>query len=328
MSNSFAGEVGGTTVTLREVGMREGLQSDGTVLATAQKLELLHGLISADCREINAVSFVSPARMPHMADAEELLRALGDERGGIELSGLVPNDRGLARALAMHSEGLLDRILLVFMDSEAGLAANGMTASRGQLLNQLRRHAATASEAGLHVSVFLSMAFGSSLEGRMDPAKVQRSAADITAIPGVGELILSDSVGHADPMQVHDLLTRLTGVLATERRIGLHFHDTRGAALANVVAALASPFQSIVFDGAFGGWGGDYPFIPEAYGNVATEDLAEMLHGMGLDVGIDVEKVMDVSRAYSGYSGRAVESRLHAAGPVAWKRIVPAAGAA
>jgi isopropylmalate/homocitrate/citramalate synthase len=328
MSSSFADEVGGTTVALREVGMREGLQSDGMVLPTAQKLKLLRGLISASCREINAVSFVSPARMPHMADAEELLRALGDERAGIELSGLVPNDRGLARALTMHGEGLLDRILLVFMDSEAGLAANGMTASRGQLLDQLRRHTATASEAGLQVSVFLSLAFGSSLEGRMDPAKVQRSAADITAIPGVGELILSDSVGHADPMQVHDLLTRLTGVLPTERRIGLHFHDTRGAALANAVATLASPFQSIVFDSAFGGWGGDYPFIPEAYGNVATEDLAEMLHGMGFDLGIDVEKIMDVARAYSGFSGRAIESRLHTAGPVAWKHIASTVGAA
>lgn len=319
MNRSFANEVRSTTVTLREVGMREGLQSDGTILPTHQKLELLRGLIDANCREINAVSFVSPARMPHMADAEELLRALGDERTGVELSALVPNDRGLARALTMRREKLLDRIFLVFMDSEAGLAANGMTATRAELIDQLRRHAATAAEAGLQVSIFLSLAFGSSLDGRMDPATVLRSAADITAIHGVGELILSDSVGHADPLQVHDLLTHLTDVLPTERRIGLHFHDTRGAGLANAVAALASPFQHIVFDGAFGGWGGDYPFIPEAYGNVATEDLAEMLHGMGFDLGLDVEKIMDVARTYSGYSGRPLESRLHTAGPVTWK---------
>jgi hydroxymethylglutaryl-CoA lyase len=319
VTGTFENTLSTTAVAVREVGLREGLQSDPMVLTTEQKRELFQGLVEANCHEINAVSFVSPKRMPHMADAEELLRSLGELRQGVEISGLVPNERGLDRAIAMRNEGLLDRILLVFMDSEAGLSANGMTASRTELLDQIRRSSAAASETGLKVSVFISLAFGSSMEGWMDPRRVATAATEIVEIEGVGELIISDSVGHADPLQVHRLLSRLAEVLPVERRIGLHLHDTRGAGLANVVAALASPFQSFVFDAAFGGWGGDYPFIPEAYGNVATEDLAEMLHGMGYQHGIDIGKIMEVTGEYAGLSGRSVDSRLSKAGPVAWK---------
>lgn len=325
MNECFDTAILGTTATIREVGMREGLQSDATVLTTDQKVTLFRGLVAAGCREINAVSFVSPKKMPHMADAESLLRSLGDARKGITISGLVPNNRGLERALAMHDEGLLDTALLVFMDSEDGLAANGMTASRSDLLTQIERSAATAAEVGMNVSVFVSMAFGSSIDGWMDPARVVTSAAEIHGMPGVTEMIISDSVGHADPLQVVRLLTALAEVLPTDQRIGVHLHDTRGAGLANVLAALASPFQHIVFDAAFGGWGGDYPFIPEAFGNLATEDLAEMLFGMGLHQDLDVDKIMQVTDDYAGYSGRRVEARLSAAGPVRWKRARPAA---
>jgi isopropylmalate/homocitrate/citramalate synthase len=319
MTVSFEDTLRGTAVAVREVGMREGLQSDPTVLSTEQKRELFRGLVEAGCREINAVSFVSPKRMPHMADAEALLRSLGDLRTGIDISGLVPNERGLDRALVMAREGLLDTIFLVFMDSEAGLSANGMTASREQLLAQIARSAVTAQQEGLRVVVFISLAFGSSIDGWMDPQRVVTAAEEISRIDGVDELILSDSVGHADPLQVHRLLGRLADVLPTDRRIGLHLHDTRGAGLANVVAALASPFRSIVLDAAFGGWGGDYPFIPEAYGNIASEDLLEMLHGMGVVHGIDVERIMAVASQYASISGRDIDARLHKAGPVTWK---------
>lgn len=320
MSKQFDNAILATTTTIREVGMREGLQSDPTVLSTDQKVSLFRGLVEAGCREINAVSFVSPKKMPHMADAEDLLRSLGEARAGTTISGLVPNDRGLERALVMHNEGLLDTALLVFMDSEAGLAANGMTASRSALLAQIERAAATAAEEGMNVSVFVSMAFGSSIDGWMDPARVVASAAEIHGMPGVTEMILSDSVGHADPIQVFRLLTSLAEVLPTDQRIGVHLHDTRGAGLANVLAALSSPFQDIVFDAAFGGWGGDYPFIPEAFGNLATEDLAEMLFGMGFQHGLDVDKIMRVTSDCADYSGRRSEARISTVGPVRWKR--------
>lgn len=320
MTEHFIDDLLGTTVDLREVGLREGLQSDPTILSTEQKVALFEGLVRAGCSEINAVSFVSPTRMPHMADAEDFLRALAPARAGITLSGLVPNDRGLERALAMRAESLLDTIFLVFMDSEAGLAANGMTAGRAELLAQIERSAATAAEAGLAVSVFISLAFGSSIDGWMDPARVVASAAEIAAMPGVSEIIFSDSVGHADPRGVFELLTAAARVLPTDRRLGLHLHDTRGCGLANVLAALASPFRHLVLDAAFGGWGGDYPFIPEAFGNVATEDLAEMLGAMGVPHGIDVDVVGEVTRSYAQLSGRSIPAKLAEVGPVRWKR--------
>jgi hydroxymethylglutaryl-CoA lyase len=320
VSEHLIDDVLGTTVDLREVGLREGLQSDPTILSMEHKVALFQGLVDAGCQEINAVSFVSPKRMPHMAGAEEMLRALGPARTGITISGLVPNDRGLDRALAMGEEGLLDTILLVFMDSEAGLAANGMTAGRDELLAQIGRSASAAAAAGLNVSVFISLAFGSSIDGWMDPSRVVASAAEINTMPGVSEIILSDSVGHADPRQVFELLTASAEVLPTAQRLGLHLHDTRGCAMANVLAALASPFQHLVLDAAFGGWGGDYPFIPEAFGNVAMEDLAEMLQAMGVKHGIDVEAIGAVTRSYAEISGRSIPAKLAEVGPVSWKR--------
>jgi len=309
-----------TEVTVREVGLREGLQSVADVLPTAAKVELFRGLKEAGARELNAVAFVNPAKMPQMADAEAFLRALGELREGTVLTALVPNDRGLERALALRAEGLLDGILLVFAESESVLAANGMTATHEQLLEQIARHAARAGEAGLDVSVFISTSYGCSIEGWIDPARVVEHAARLHAMDGVSELVISDSTGQADPLQVLRLFTALAEALPVSERICAHFHDTRGAGLANVVAAIASPFERIVVDAAFGGWGGDFPFIPEALGNVATEDLVELLVGMGIDSGIDVEGVMAVSRSYAEQSGRRIGARLHASSPIAWKR--------
>src|SRR4029078_9091785 len=124
----------------------------------------------------------------------------------------------------------------------------------------------------------------------------------------------------ADPLQVHGLLTEVATVLPTDQRLGVHLHDTRGAGLANVFAARTSPFAHIVIDAAFGGWGGDWPFIPEAFGNVATEDVVEMLIGMGFDSGIDVARVMAVSKNSANLSGRPMGAKLVDAQPIAWKR--------
>jgi len=320
MKNAFEATIAAKHVTVREVGLREGLQSDTKVLATADKVELFRGVVDAGCKEINAVSLVNPKRMPQMADAEEFLAAARDLRGDIVVSALVPNLRGLERALELRKEGLLDTALLVFMDSERGLAANGMTAGRAELLDQIALSTERAVDAGMNVSVFISLAFGSSLDGWVDPARVVRSAEDIQAIPGVAEIIVSDSVGHADPLQVHRMLSDLANVLPTDKRLALHLHDTRGAGLANVIGALNSPFEHLVFDAAFGGWGGDFPFIPEALGNLASEDLVEMLAGMGFDLGIDVDGLIGVARRYSQLSGRPIESEVPTCGPIRWKR--------
>lgn len=317
---SVAETVTSTHVDFREVGLREGLQSHDLVLDTERKVEYLRRLREAGCRELNAVSFVHPRTMPQMADAEAFLRALGPLRDGLVLSGLVPNDRGLDRAVAMAEEGLLDTIFVVFSESVWTLAANRMTDTHEALIEQIARHAQRAAEAGLETSVFISTAYGCSIEGRIDPESVLEHARRLWAMDGVGEIIISDSTGQADPLQVLRLLTALAGVLPTDRRLGVHFHDTRGAGLANVFAALQSPFEHLVIDGAFGGWGGDWPFVPDAFGNVASEDVLEMLVGLGFDPGIDVASVMAVTADYAELSGRPVGAKLRDAKPIAWKR--------
>jgi isopropylmalate/homocitrate/citramalate synthase len=325
MTGELEERILGTRVSYREVGLREGLQSTDHVLPTEAKIALFRGLKEAGVREFNAVAFANPAKMPQMADAEAFLRALGPLREDTTLSGLVFNDRGLERALAMHAEGLLDDILLIFAASPAALAANGMEGSVEPLMERIERSAARAAAADLGVIVFLSTAYGCSIGGRIEPADVVGYAARLHAMEGVRELIVSDSTGQADPLQVLRLLTDLSTVLPVEERLTLHFHDTRGAGLANIFAALLSPFEQLVLDAAFGGWGGDFPFVPEALGNVASEDLLEMLVGIGFDLGVDVERVMGVTREYAQLSGRAIGARLHASGPIQWKRgLAPA----
>jgi hydroxymethylglutaryl-CoA lyase len=315
-----------TRVAVREVGLREGFQSDGMVVPTAKKVEYFRRLKAAGATEMNVCSFVHPVKMQQMADAETLLRALGDLRDGVELSALVPNDRGLQRALTMAGEGLLDRIFVVFSESISTLRANGMTDTHDALLAQINRHSQTAAEAGVRTSVFVSTSYGCSIEGRIEPGRVIEHARQIHDLQGVDEVIISDSTGQADPLQVLRLLTGLAEALPTDERLCVHFHDTRGCGLANIFAALCSPFQSLVIDAAFGGWGGDFPFVPEAFGNVASEDVLEMLVGLGFGELIDVREVMAVTRDYHELSRRPVSAKLVDADPIAWKReSVPAA---
>lgn len=310
----------GTRVDFREVGLREGLQSHGMIVPTAQKVDYFQRLRAAGCEELNVVSFVHPRTMPQMADAELFLRSLGQSREGAVLSGVVPNDKGLERARQMREEGLLDLAFLIFAESTSTLEANRMTASHDALLDQIERSAASSQEIGLGISVFISTSYGCSIEGRIDPDRVLEHAARIQSMTGVDEVIISDSTGQADPLQVLTLLTELAEVLPLDQRLGVHFHDTRGAGLANLFAALQSPFEHLVVDAAFGGWGGDWPFVPEAFGNVASEDVLEMLIGIGFDIPIDVAEVMTVTHDYHELSGRPVGAKLIDAPPVAWKR--------
>jgi isopropylmalate/homocitrate/citramalate synthase len=315
-------------IEFREVGMREGLQSHDSILETREKIELFRRLREAGCREINAVAFVHPQRMPQMADAEDVLRGLGPLREGVVISALVPNERGFQRALRMREEGLLDVIFLVFAESTAALVANGFTPEHEPLIKQLEGIAAEAKAVGLGVSVFVSTAYGCSVQGYVDRAGVIEHAQRLASIPGVTELVISDTTGQADPMQVLRMLSALGEVFPTGRRVAAHFHDTRGVGLANVFAALMSPLEHIVIDGAFGGWGGDWPMLKEAYGNVATEDVVEMLVGLGIDVGIDVDQIVEISRDYSERTRRPLGAKLPSASPIAWKHERLTAGAA
>lgn len=313
-----------TSATIREVGLREGLQSTDQVLATDAKIDLFRGLVAAGCTEINPVAFVNPRRMPQMADAEDFLRGLGGLRDGVVLWGLTLNDQGLERALVMRGEDLLDGILTVFSLNSDGMAANGITSDSDQLLDEIAARAERATAAGLRVAVFLSGVFGDRDGGAVAPDRVIACAERIRGFAGVDELIVSDSTGHADPLQLLSFLTDLSTVVPPAQRLGIHLHNTRGAGLANVVAALLSPFENLVLDAAFGGWGGDYPYVEESFGNVATEDLGEMLIGSGINHGLDIDAIIAVTRQYAAASGRPPGSKLPEASTIAWKRPSPA----
>lgn len=321
MLDQLTAKLANTKVDIRDVGMREGLQSHTMIVPTARKIGLFNGLVAAGVKEINAVSFVSAKKMPHMADAEALLEGLGDARSGIDLSGVVFSEGGLARALKLREKGLLDTIFLVFSPITSSMAANGITPDPADLLDQIERSAAVAADGGLKVSVFVSESFGSPVEGWVDPQLVLKNVDRIWNMKGVGELVISDSSGQADPVQVLSLFTQLAEILPIDQRITFHVHDSRGAGLANILAALNSPFQHFCLDSSFGGLGGDYPFVPDAFGNVATEDLVEMLHGMGIETGVDPDKIVAVSREYAEISGRPLGSRLSGCSrSINWKR--------
>jgi isopropylmalate/homocitrate/citramalate synthase len=195
-----------------------------------------------------------------------------------------------------------------------------MTPDLEKRIGEIDRWAWLAKESGLRVIVFISAAFGCSIEGEVSADIVLQTASRLSRIASVDEIVISDSTGQADPLQVITLLTRLADAIAVDRRLGLHFHDSRGAALANIFAALLSPFNSVVVDCAFGGWGGDVPFIPEAAGNVSSEDTAEMLAGLGYDLGIHVEDVITVAREAQRVLDLPLRSRVAETGIVRWKR--------
>ena len=308
------------TVVLREVGLREAIQAQPKEVATDTKARWVHQLVGAGYTEINPVSFVSPKAMPQMADAESLLDQIADAIApGTRLSGLAPNQRGVDRAIAAREREHLHEAIMVTAATSSTLRNNGMTADLDARMAEIERWSALCQEADLGVIVFISAAFGCSIEGRVDPDVVLDQAEKLDRLEAVDEIVISDSTGQADPAQVHGLLTQLASAVSADRRLGLHFHDSRGAGLANIVGALLSPFDQLVFDTAFGGWGGDVPFIPEAAGNVSSEDVAEMIMGMGFDVGIDIERVIEVTDEAARAMDLTSRSRVADTGPVKWK---------
>jgi isopropylmalate/homocitrate/citramalate synthase len=328
MATDFLTHMKNTKITIREVGLREGLQSHQAVLATADKARLFRGLVAAGCREINACAFVNPNRMPQMADAEDLLRAIAPDAQGVDVSCTVLNERGMERAVRMRQEGLMQTALFVFSTNQAGMRANGIMADTEELFDQIARCAVRCVPEDMRSVVFISGAFGDNEEGRVDPEMIYVWAKRLYDLPGISEILISDSTGQADPLQIYNFFRGLADVLPRDKRIGLHMHDTRGAGLANIAFALASPFEHFVLDSSFGGWGGDYPFVDDSFGNVPTEDLAEMLSGMGFETGIDVEAMLKVTRDYSNLVGRGIGSKLHfSSGPLHWKRAQSRTGA-
>jgi hydroxymethylglutaryl-CoA lyase len=291
-------------VRIYEVGPRDGLQNEPAPVSTEAKLRYLDLLAAAGLREIEATSFVAPRAIPQLADADELLRALR-RAAGVRYPVLVPNMRGLERAEAARADALA-----VFTAATDEFTRRNIGQSVAESLATLAPVLARAGELGWWRRGYVSTAFGCPYTGRVDPATAVDVGVRLLEI-GVDEVCFGDTIGVGVPSQVGAIAS-----LAVERgipldRIAFHFHDTRGTALANVVAGLAAGVRC--FDSSAGGTGG-CPYAPGAAGNLATEDLVYLLDGLGYDHGVHLGGVLEAARFIAATLGRPLATKVGQAG--------------
>jgi hydroxymethylglutaryl-CoA lyase len=295
-------------VSIREVGPRDGFQNEPEVIATADKVRLIDLLARTGLRRLEVTSFVRPDVIPQLADAGEVLAAI-DPPDGVSLSVLVPNERGLENALRQRERF---HEINVFLSASETHNRKNVNRSIEESLTGLERVLARARAEGLRCEGVISVAFGCPYEGDVPRERVLEIARRLVTA-GCEEIALGDTTGMANPVQVErifdglDLGVELTG----------HFHNTRGQGLANAVAALRAGVRS--FESSFGELGG-CPVPPGATGNIATEDLVSMLHEMGYQTGIDLEKLVAAAREAQAVLGRSLGSHVLTAGPVEWHR--------
>jgi isopropylmalate/homocitrate/citramalate synthase len=287
------------TIVLCDVGPRDGLQNEPETLEPAVRAELAGRLAAAGLPRIEAVSFVRDDRVPQMAGAEEVAALL--PRNGTEWSGLVLNERGYDRFRAAR----LDRVNLTFAATESFNRRNG-NMSLAEALAGVGRILERAAGDGVPATVTLSVAFGCPFEGAVDPKAVIRL---LERLEGAGEVVLADTIGVATPGHVRSLVERAREL---GRPVGFHGHNTRNTGYANALAALEAGAE--VLDASVGGIGG-CPFAPRATGNVATEDLVYLLHGEGIDTGVDLDALVSVSTWLEELLGRTLPGYVYRAGP-------------
>lgn len=286
-----------TAVTVVEVGPRDGLQNESARISTADKIAFIDRLTAAGLREIEVSAFVSPKWIPQLDDAEEVFAAI-TRREGTRYSALVPNMAGLERAVAA---GVTD--IAIFVSASETFSRKNTNRSIDESLTTYREVTTAALAAGLRVRGYLSAAFGCPFEGAVSPDRVGVLTRQLLEL-GVFEVAISDTIGIAHPGQVRSLLPMLLATMPPTR-LALHFHDTHGMALANVLAAL--DFDIKTFDASAGGLGG-CPYAPHATGNVATEDVLYMLHGLGIETGVTINAVSDAALALAPAVGHTLAS--------------------
>ncbi|MSP63444.1 MAG: hydroxymethylglutaryl-CoA lyase [Myxococcales bacterium] len=275
-------------IRIREVGPRDGLQDIARFVPSDDKVRLIDALAAAGLREINATSCVSPKWVPQLADAEDVMGRI-TRRAGTRYTITVPNEHGAVRALAARADG----IGLPLSASETFQRRN-LNATTEETLARLGPIIALvrAQAPGCEVGAGVSMAFGCPFEGAVDPARVAEVAARAVAL-GVSALALGDTTGTADPRQVRRVLAATRAAVGPSVRLYAHFHDSRGLGLANALAALDAGCDGI--DASVGGMGG-CPYAPDAGGNIATEDLVQMLEAMGVATGVDLDALIACAR--------------------------------
>lgn len=287
-------------VEIVEVGPRDGLQNEAVIVSTEKKLALLAGLTAAGIKRFEATSFVSPKWIPQLADAEAVFAGISPDPA-VTYAALIPNERGYERAKAAN----LSEVVLVISTTEGHSRAN-LNRSVAEALAAIpdivqRGHADT-----IHVRVSVSTVFGCPFDGIPTIGRVLWLIDRLVAA-GCDEVTLCDTIGVANPRQVFETFTQVCAAHPF-LKVGAHFHNTRGLALANVVAALDAGIRT--FDASIGGLGG-CPFAPGASGNVATEDVVYMLSEMGIETGIDIEHLLHVTELVTQLVGHPVRSSIH-----------------
>jgi hydroxymethylglutaryl-CoA lyase len=297
-----------TEVKVREVGPRDGFQNEPEVIATDDKVRLVEMLARTGLRRLEVTSFVRADVIPQLADGAEVLRR-ADIPDHVSVTVLIPNERGLDNALALREH--FDEVNLFLSASETHNRRN-VNRSIEESLSGLERVVSRARAEGLRCEGVISVAFGCPYEGDVPPERVFAIARRLVDA-GCEEIAFGDTTGMANPRQVREFFADADlGVELTA-----HFHNTRGQGLANVVAALEAGVRS--FESSFGELGG-CPVPKGATGNIASEDLVSMLHEMGYDTGIDLERLIACAREVQRVLGRPLGSHVLTAGPVDWRR--------
>jgi hydroxymethylglutaryl-CoA lyase len=288
-----------STVTLVEVGPRDGLQNESSPVSTAQKIELIHRLQDAGCREIEAASFVSPKWVPQMADNAAVMAGIR-RRAGVRYSVLTPNMKGLEAALLSRPDEIV-----VFGAATEAFSQRNINCSIAESIERFRPVVAAAHAAGVKVRCAVSCALGCPYQGEVSADEVERLVLLMKDI-GVDHCGIADTIGVGTPGKVQAAMERALRHYPIAEVSG-HFHDTYGQALANIHACLGLGVH--VFDTSIAGLGG-CPYAKGATGNVATEDVVFMLHGMGIETGLDLDALVDAGAWISGVLGRPPVSRV------------------
>jgi hydroxymethylglutaryl-CoA lyase len=302
-SGLFAGRLP-KRVSIYEVSPRDGLQNEAKMLSLESKKQLVDALVSTGLTRIELTSFVSPRWIPQLADADELARQV-KAPPGVVFSALVPNAKGLERARAA---GLSE--IAVFMSASETHNRKNTNRSIESSLETFSEVVPPALEAGMRVRAYVSTVWGCPYEGEVDPKRALDIALRLIDL-GCYQISLGDTIGVGTPRQTERILSVFLEKVSPDK-LALHLHDTRGTALPNALAGLALGVCD--FDASIGGLGG-CPYAPGAAGNVATEDLVFMLHGMGIETGLDLDKLIEAGKLAEKIIGRPLPGKVHQAGP-------------
>lgn len=306
-----------TTIEINDVGVRDGFQIEKNIIRTETKIALIDQLSLTGLTKLEVTAFVHPKFVPNMADAETVLKEIL-RRDNVLISAITPNIKGMERAVACHvSGGKIDEINLFMSASETHNRAN-VKRSTDESLTDFAVMAKLAKSAGIAINGTISTSFGCPFEGQVDEARVMMFAEKYLAL-GFDQLTFADTTGMANPAQVERMMKQAISRFPSAN-ITLHFHNTRGMGLANVIAGIHAGVKS--FDASIAGLGG-CPFAPGASGNICTEDLVNMLNDMGISSGVDLDKLLAAAVKIGHIVGHEVPGQVLKAGKTMHLHPVP-----